>query len=139
MEAPVSKPTPVPTRETKPYWEGCKAHELRIQRCATCGHNQFFPRIYCTQCMSDHVEWIKASGRAKVVSYTIVHRPVSPAFAGEIPYVVALVKLDEGPTMMTNLVGCTPEQLKIGMPVAVTFEDWTEEIAIPKFRPYMNG
>jgi uncharacterized protein len=139
MEAPVSKPIPVPTRETKPYWEGCKAHELRIQRCAACGQHQFFPRIYCTQCMSDRVEWVKASGRAKVVSYTIVHRPVSQAFAGEIPYVVGLVKLDEGPTMMTNLVGCTPEQLKIGMLVAVTFEDWTEEIAIPKFRPFVNG
>lgn len=128
------KPIPAPTRETMPYWEGCKVHELRIQRCAACGHHQFFPRIYCTHCMSDRVEWVKASGRAKVLSYTIVHRPVSPAFAGEIPYVVALVTLDEGPTMMTNLVGCAPEQLKIGMPVAVVFEDWTEEISIPKFR-----
>jgi uncharacterized OB-fold protein len=84
--------------------------------------------------MSDRVEWVKASGRAKVLSYTIVHRPVSPAFAADIPYVVALVTLDEGPTMMTNLVGCAPEQLKIGMPVAVIFEDWTEDISIPKFR-----
>ncbi|HUN57762.1 MAG TPA: Zn-ribbon domain-containing OB-fold protein [Candidatus Binataceae bacterium] len=135
MAAPVSKPIPVPTRETKPYWEGSKARELRIQRCAACGNAQFFPRIYCTRCMSDRVEWIKASGRGKVLSYTVVHRPVSPAFAGEIPYVVALVTLDEGPTMMTNIVGWEPEQLKIGMPVAVTFEDWTEEISIPKFRP----
>ncbi|HTT76255.1 MAG TPA: Zn-ribbon domain-containing OB-fold protein [Candidatus Binataceae bacterium] len=133
--AALSKPIPVPTRETKPYWEGCKAHELRIQRCEACGHNQFYPRIYCTQCMSDRVEWIKASGRGHVLSYTIVHRPVSPAFAGEVPYVVALVTLDEGPAMMTNLVGCVPERLEIGMPVMVTFEDWTEEIAIPKFRP----
>src|SRR5271170_3662817 len=124
MVEQISKPVPVPTRETEPYWQGCKAHELRIQRCAACGHHQFFPRIYCTDCMSDRVEWVKASGRAKVLSYTIVHRPVSPAFAGDIPYVVALVTLDEGPTMMSNLVGCAPEQLKIGMPVAVTFEDW---------------
>jgi uncharacterized OB-fold protein len=133
MAAP-SKPIPVPTRETRPYWEGCKAHELRIQHCAACGHYQFFPRIYCTQCMSDRVEWVKASGRGKVLSHTIVHRPVSPAFAGDIPYVVALVTLDEGPTMMTNLVGCAPEQLKVGSQVVVTFEDWTEEISIPKFR-----
>jgi uncharacterized protein len=135
MAAKVSKPIPVPTRETKPYWEGCKTHELRIQRCAACGHHQFFPRIYCTQCMSDCVEWVKASGRGNVLSYTIVHRPVSPAFVEDIPYIVALVTLDEGPTMMTNLVRCVPEQLKIGMPVAVTFEDWTDEISIPKFCP----
>jgi uncharacterized OB-fold protein len=70
-----------------------------------------------------------------VLSFTIVRRPVSPAFAGEIPYVVALVTLDEGPTMMTNIVGCAPDQVEIGMPVEVTFEDWTEEISIPKFRP----
>jgi uncharacterized protein len=135
MAALVSKPIPVPTRETKPYWEGCKAHQLKIQRCAECGHHQFYPRIYCTKCMSDRVEWVEASGRAKVLSYTIVHRPVSPAFKEEIPYVVALVTLDEGPTMMTNLVRYAPNQLAIGMPVVVTFEDWTEEISIPKFRP----
>jgi uncharacterized protein len=135
MAALVSKPIPVPTRETKPYWEGCKAHQLKIQRCAECGHYQFYPRIYCTKCMSDRVEWVQASGRAKVLSYTIVHRPVSAAFKEEIPYVVALVTLDEGPSMMTNLVRCAPEQLAIGMPVVVTFEDWTEEISMPKFRP----
>jgi uncharacterized protein len=135
MAALISKPIPVPTRETKPYWEGCKAHQLKIQRCAECGHHQFYPRIYCTKCMSDRVEWVEASGRAKVLSYTIVHRPVSPAFKEEIPYVVALVTLDEGPTMMTNLVRCAPDQLAIGLPVVVTFEDWTEEISIPKFRP----
>ena len=64
-----------------------------------------------------------------------MRRPVSPAFADDVPYIVALIKLDEGPTMMTNITGCTPEQAAIGMPVTVTFEDWTEEIAIPKFRP----
>jgi uncharacterized OB-fold protein len=135
MAAQPAKPIPVPTLETRPYWEGCKAHELRIQRCAACAHHQFFPRMYCTQCMSDRVEWVEASGRGKVLSYTIVHRPVSPAFKDEIPYVVALVTLDEGPTMMTNIVGWSPQSLAIGMPVAVTFEDWTEEISIPKFRP----
>ena len=135
MAASAAKPIPVQTLETRPYWEGCKAHELRIQRCTACGHHQFFPRMYCTQCMSDRVEWVKASGRAKVLSYTIVHRPVSPAFAADVPYVVALVTLDEGPTMMTNIVGWVPESLVIGMPVTVAFEDWTEAISIPKFRP----
>jgi uncharacterized OB-fold protein len=85
--------------------------------------------------MSDQVEWVKASGRATVLSYTIVYRPVTQAFAADVPYVVALVTLDEGPQMMTNIVGCPPDQVKIGMPVQVTFDDWTEEISVPKFKP----
>ena len=135
MAATIPKPLPAVSLETAPYWEGCKQHELRIQKCAVCGQYQFYPRIYCSKCFSDRVEWIKASGRAKITTFTIVRRPPSPAFADEVPYVVALVMLDEGPTMMTNIVGCAPEQVEIGMPVAVTFDDWTPEISIPKFRP----
>ncbi len=135
MTAHIRKPLPAPTLETRPYWDGCKLHELRIQRCAACGHFQFFPRIYCTRCFGDRVEWITASGRATVLSFTIVRRPVSAAFADDVPYVVALVSMEEGPTMMTSITGCAPEQVRIGMPVAVTFEDWTEDISIPKFRP----
>jgi uncharacterized OB-fold protein len=82
MAANVGKPVPIPTHETRPYWEGCKQHELRIQRCVACGHNQFFPRIYCTNCFSDRVEWVKASGRATVLSFTIVRRPPSPRLGG---------------------------------------------------------
>lgn len=135
MAAPATKPIPVPTRETQPYWEGCKNRELRIQRCAACGHYQFYPRLYCTTCMSDQVEWVKASGRGKVLSFTIVYRPVTRAFAAEVPYVVALITLDEGPQMMSNVVGCAPESVRMGMPVEVVFEDWPEEISIAKFRP----
>jgi uncharacterized OB-fold protein len=134
MAAPATKPVPVPTRETKPYWEGCQQHELRIQKCAACGHYQFYPRLYCTACMSDRVEWVKASGRGKVLSFTIVYRPVTQAFATDVPYVVALITLDEGPQMMSNVIGCPPEKVQIGMPVEVTFEDWSEEISVPKFR-----
>lgn len=135
MAAPGVKPVPVPTKETQPYWDGCKQHELRVQKCAACGHHQFYPRLYCTTCMSDRVEWVKTSGRAKILSYTIIYRPVTQAFAGNVPYVVAMVTLDEGPQMMTNIVGCEPEKVHIGMPVQVTFDDWTEEISVPKFKP----
>jgi uncharacterized OB-fold protein len=130
-----NKPLPAVTLETAPYWDAARRHELHIQRCAACGQHQFYPRIYCAQCFSDRVEWIKTSGRATVTTFTIVRRPVSPAFADDVPYVVALVTLAEGPTMMTNIVGCAPEKVAIGMPVEVTFEDWTEEISIPKFKP----
>jgi len=132
--AEISKPLPVPTIETRPFWDACKRHELRIQRCGACGYYQFYPRIYCARCFSDGVEWVLASGRATVLSFTIVRRPVSPAYAPDVPYIVALVTLEEGPTMMTNIIGCEPEKVEIGMRVAVTFEDWNEEISIAKFR-----
>ena len=129
-----SKPIPQPTGETLPYWDGCKNHELRIQRCIACGHHQFYPRIYCTACMSEEVEWVKASGRGTVLSFTTVYGPVTKAFTDEVPYVVALVTLDEGPQMMSNIVGCSPQQIEIGRTVEVTFEDWTEEVSVPKFK-----
>jgi uncharacterized protein len=130
------KPIPVPTLETAPYWEGSRQHQLRIQRCANCHQYQFFPRIYCSKCFSEQVEWVNASGRAKILSFTVVRRPVSPAFANEVPYIVALVTLEEGPQMMTNIVGCPPEEVATGMPVEVIFEDWSDTISIPKFRPH---
>lgn len=135
MKNTEGKPIPEPTLETAPYWEACRQHQLQIQRCSACGHRQFFPRIYCAKCFSERIEWIEASGRAKVLSFTIVRRPVSPAFVKEVPYVVALVTLEEGPQMMTNIVECAPEDVTIGMAVEVVFEDWTETISIPKFRP----
>ncbi len=134
MAARPEKPIPEPTRETQPYWDGCKKHELRVQQCRACGHYQLYPRIYCTACMSEEVEWVTASGRGTVLSFTTVHRPVTKAFADEVPYVVALITLDEGPQLMSNIVGCPPGQVQIGKTVEVTFEDWTEEISVPKFR-----
>ena len=135
MAAPGPKPVPVPTKETQPYWDGCKKHELHIQKCADCGHHQFYPRLYCTKCMSDKVNWIKASGRATVLSYTIVYRPVTQAFSGDVPYVVALVTLDEGPRMMTNIVDCDPDSVKIGQAVELVFHDTGQGTALPRFRP----
>ncbi len=126
---------PQPSPETRHYWEGCHQHQLRIQRCKDCGHYQFYPRIICSVCMSQSIEWIPAAGRGEVLSYTIITRAVSAAYAADVPYVVALIKLEEGPCMMSNVVECDVEQLHIGLPVTVTFEDWSEEISIPRFRP----
>ena len=85
--------------------------------------------------MSENLEWVKASGRGQVLTFTIVRRAVSEAYAADVPYVVALIQLDEGPTMMSNVIQCDPETLKIGSPVQVVFEDWSEEISVPQFRP----
>ncbi|MBM4761831.1 Zn-ribbon domain-containing OB-fold protein [Bacillus sp. B15-48] len=125
---------PQPTKETAKYWEGCHNHELLIQKCNSCGHYQFYPRLMCTDCSSYHIDWVSASGRGKVKSFTIMHRAITKAYLAETPYVIALIELEEGPTMMSNVVGCDPKTVEIGMDVEVTFEDWSEEITIPKFK-----
>ncbi len=132
--APV-KHFPRPMPETQAYWQGCRNHQLLIQRCTRCKEFQFYPRVICSKCMSGNLEWEKASGRGKILAYTIVRRAVSQAYDADVPYVVALIQLDEGPTMMSNIVQCAPETLEIGRPVEVVFEDWSEEISIPQFRP----
>ncbi|MGB8691880.1 MAG: Zn-ribbon domain-containing OB-fold protein [Steroidobacteraceae bacterium] len=133
-EAP-RKHLPQITPETAEYWAGCKRHELLIQRCADCGAAQFYPRAFCTHCSGSKVRWVRASGRGTLASYTIVHRAVSQAYAAEVPYVVALVSLEEGPMMMSNVIGCSPGDLRVGMSLQVVFDDWSESITVPKFHP----
>lgn len=133
MDKP-GKLIPVPTPETAPFWEGCKKSELRLQRCAGCGHLQFPPQSFCAACLGERLVWVKATGRGTVLSYTVVHWSPNPAYAADAPYVLALIALEEGPRMLTNIVSCAPTDVRIGMTVAVTFEPCTEEIALPKFR-----
>jgi len=129
---------PVPTTETEGYWKGCRDHQLLIQQCTACGHFQFYPRLMCTACISRNVVWFKATGRGKVKSFTVIHRAISKAYAKETPYVLAIIELEEGPTMMSSVVNCNIKEMEVGMKVEVTFEDWSEEISIPKFRPITN-
>ena len=136
MTSPRPKPVPQPTPETQPYWDACKRHELMIQRCQDCGKYYFYPRPYCPHCMSDKTEWTKVSGKGTLLTYVINHRP-APGFESEAPYVIAVVKLAEGPHMMTNVVQVDPkpENLKPGMELEVLFDDVNDQIAVPKFRP----
>jgi uncharacterized OB-fold protein len=129
----------VPTPETAEYWAGCRRHELVIQRCKDCATYQFYPRALCTACASRSLEWIKASGRGKVRSFTVVRRAVSAEYSSDVPYVVALIELEEGPTMMSNVVGCDAEQVSMDMPVEVAFEEWTVEVTVPMFKPRANA
>ena len=130
------KPIPVPTPETQFFWDKCKEHELWLQRCQACQHAFFYPRLHCPQCLSDDVPGFRASGKGTLWTYMINHRAV-PGFEDDAPYAIAIVQLEEGPRMMSNIVGIenTPENLVLDMPLEVVFEDATEEIAIPKFRP----
>ncbi len=128
------KAVPVPTPDTQPFWDGCAAGELRIQRCLDCAKPYFYPRPVCPACGSANVEWFSASGEATLYSYVISHRP-APGF-GEAPYAVAVVQLAEGPRMMTNLTGVpnTPQDLVLDMPLRVTFER-RGDVTLPIFAP----
>jgi hypothetical protein len=129
------KPVPVPTPETQPFWDGCAAGELRIQRCTDCGKSYFYPRPVCPDCGSANVEWFTASGRATLYSYVINHR-AAPGFADDGPYAIAVVQLEEGPRMMSNIRGlpATPEALELDMPLQVTFEA-RGNVSLPQFEP----
>jgi uncharacterized OB-fold protein len=127
---------PEPTPETRHFWDGCKEGELRLQRCVDCDGGSYFPpRPFCPKCGSRKVEVYPASGRAVLWSYVINQRP-RPDMGTE-PYAIAVVKLEEGPKMMTNIVGCpqTPEALPLDMAVQVTFAKQTDDITLPFFEP----
>ena len=136
MTTPRGKSLPQPTPETAPYWEGCKQHELRLPYCTDCQQFFFYPRKYCPRCLSDAIAWRTASGKGTLLTYVISARP-APGFENETPYAIAIVKLDEGPHLMTNIVNTeiTPASLPAGMPVEVVFEDVSDTITLPKFQP----
>lgn len=126
---------PRETLEARAYWDGCRAGRLMVQRCAACGRHQFYSRAVCSHCGSWEVAHTQVSGRATVHASTVVHRPPHPRFAGRVPYVVALVDLDEGPRMMTMITGCAPADVHTGMPVEVVFEQVATDITLPMFAP----
>lgn len=130
---------PLPTRQPESdfYWEKAQAHELWLRKCNACGDAYFYPRNICPNCYSDDVTWIQASGKATLHAFAIVERGPTPPFRDAVPYVAALVDLEEGPRMPTNLTGVEfdDEHIKIGMALEVAFDDVTEEVTLPKFKP----
>ncbi len=126
-------PQPPPTALSRPHRDGCREGVLRVQRCRACGGFVFIPQPICTHCQAEALEWVASSGRGTVYSYTVVHRPPRPAFA--VPYVVAIVELEEGWHMLTNLVDVAPEAVTVGMRVEVAFRAVSDDITLPYFRP----
>jgi uncharacterized OB-fold protein len=129
------KPLPRIDEESRGFWEALARHELYFQRCRSCGTNRLYPRAVCPVCLSSHTEWVRASGRGTVYTFTVTHQNQSPGFREELPYVLAIVELEEGGRLMTNVVGCAPDAVRIGMPVEVVFDDATPEVTLAKFRP----
>ncbi len=132
--AEAKRARPEPTPETQHYWDGTRQGELRLQRCDDCAKTYFPPRPFCPECGSRHVSVVKASGKGRLFSYVIHHRPV-PGFTP--PYAIAVVELDEGPRLMTNITNCpqTPEALQLDMKLEVAFEKIDDEISLPLFQP----
>lgn len=128
------KPLPIVDPDTQPYWDAARSHRLLLKTCAACAKAHFYPRELCPHCHSDRVDWLQAQGTGTIYSFTIARRPAGPAFKPAVPYVVAIVELDEGARMMTNIVQCAPEQVRIGQRVTLCWDDVTEEISLPKFR-----
>jgi uncharacterized OB-fold protein len=119
---------------TEPFWEGTRCGELRVQRCRACGHWRWTPLLACPRCWSEDGEWARTGGQGTIYSFTIVHRPVDPA-SFRAPYALAIVQLDEGPHLLTNIVDCEPNAVRIGMRVAVRFERIDDEISVYPFAP----
>jgi len=133
--AEYDKPLPIPSAESQAYWEALRERRLMMPRCDDCRRHWFPPALLCPHCNSAAWTWTQTSGRGRIFSYVVYHRVYHPAFAAEVPYAVAVIELDEGPRMISNVVGIAPDKLVCDMPVEVVFEAVTDAITLPKFRP----
>ena len=126
---------PLIEEESAPYWNGLREGKLLIRHCRACGKHHSYPRPFCPHCWSDDVEWVQASGGATLYTHSVVHVNDLPPFGSQVPYVAAVVELDEGPKMMTRVVGCEHDQLEIGMRLQLGTEVVTDEVTMAVFRP----
>jgi len=124
---------PIPDLDTKDFWDGCRHHYILVQRCRNCGTFRYYPRPMCHNCNSMDTEWVRATGKGKIYSWTVTTHQFHPNF--KPPYIIAIVELEEGIRMTSNIMDCDPEELWIGMPVEVIFDDITSKITLPKFKP----
>ena len=127
------KPMPVIDPGTKPFWDAAREHRLSIPKCNECGKYHFYPRELCPHCHSDNLTWTDVSGKGEVYSYTIARKPAGPVFAADVPYVIAMIALDEGPRMLTNIITKDVDSVRIGDRVSVSFDDVAPELTLPKF------
>lgn len=128
------KPLPALEGLTKEFYEWCRKGELRFQRCTACGTWRHVPREMCASCNSFDWEWARSSGRGTVYTWSVIERPLHPAFAKDVPYAPAVVELEEGVRLLSHVADCTPDALEIGLPVEVFFDAVTPEVTLPKFR-----
>ena len=130
---PPQRPVPRPSAESLPFWDGAKANRLLLQQCGTCGQFWFPPSGRCRHCLSAKFAWQPVSGEGRIYSFVTYHRLYHPAFEDDLPYVVAIVELREGPRLLTNIVGTRWQDVRCDLPVRVTFSDDQRGFVIPKF------
>ncbi|MFO0997004.1 MAG: Zn-ribbon domain-containing OB-fold protein [Alphaproteobacteria bacterium] len=130
----VAKPLPRRDGLNGEFYEYCARGELRFQRCSECGAWRHMPRYHCAKCGSERWSWERSSGKGTLYSWTVCHRAFHPGFADDVPYVVAIVELEEGPRIATQIVDRTPDELRLSMPVEVVFEPMVPGVVLPKFR-----
>jgi uncharacterized protein len=130
-----ARPLPVVNDVSRPFWEACRRGVLVVQACRRCGHRQLYPRSLCHRCHARELEFVEAEGTGAIVSFTVVHRAASPAFADDVPYVLALVELDEGPRMLSTVSGPGTDTIDVGTRVRVWFDDAGGEVSLPRFAP----
>jgi len=134
----LERPLPQPiTPETKPFWDGLREQKLMLPKCGDCSRVFFYPRIICPHCQSRNVGWIQGSGRGKLHSFEIAYQTISRAFKVKPPYVLAMVELDEGVRLLSNLIDIEPDpkKIKCDMPVEIVYQKLTDEVTLPLFRP----
>lgn len=130
-----NKPLPRPTPISQPFWDGLKAHEVRIQQCESCEHWIFFPRAHCPACASQSLVWRSVSGNGTLYAFTVGRVPTLPEFSDELPQMLAVVQLDEGPHLNTTLVGTAPEAWQIGQRVRPVFDERPGEMTLLRYAP----
>jgi uncharacterized OB-fold protein len=135
VTGPYARPLPRITPDNRPFWEATRRHELRLQRCTACGRFRYPPSPVCPDCLGETAEWTRVSGRGTVTTWVVFHKLYFPAFAGDLPYNVVQVELEEGPRLTANVVGAPNDAIRIGLPVEVVFDDVTAEVTLPRFRP----
>ncbi len=136
-----AKPLPAPDLDTRPFWNACKQHELRAQKCSACARFRWPPQGVCPFCYCWNFEWTRLPETGEVYSFVVVHYVSLPAFAADVPYVIAQIKIDntDGQVILTsNVIACPWEEVKVGMPVRVDFDDVTAEVTLAKFRPLQS-
>jgi uncharacterized OB-fold protein len=127
-------PLPKPSNETEPFWAAVQERRLVVPKCENCGTLTFPPTVACPACAADRFTWAPVSGRGTIYSFTVYHRVYHPAFKGKVPYVVAVVALEEGPRIISNVVGIPPGEVTCELPVSVIFEEVRDGYLIPKFQ-----
>jgi uncharacterized OB-fold protein len=131
----LSAPLPVPTPTSAPFWEGLQADEVRLQRCDECSAWVYYPRSHCPRCLCPRLSWHPVSGRGRLHTFTVARQATSPHFHGEVPQLLAVVELDEGPRLTTTLVGVEPAQISIGMGVEPVFDHVDADHTLLRYRP----